>query len=60
MRFIHWYLIAYFLLLFGAGLSLWQAGVLSRVNPMLVILGLIVSVGLGIVLAVTARRSTAT
>jgi hypothetical protein len=60
MRFIHLYLIAYFLLLLGAVFALWQAGILSRVNPMLVILGLIVSVGLGIVLAVTARRPTAT
>jgi len=60
MRFIHLYLIAYFLLLLGAGLALWRAGVLSRVDPMLVILGLIVSIGLGILLAVTARRPAAT
>ena len=60
MRFIYVYLIVYFVLLFGAGFVLWQAGVLSRIDPMLVILGLIVAVGLGIVVAVTARRPTAT
>ena len=60
MRFIHLYLTAYFLLLFGAGLALWRAGVLSRIDPMLVILGLIVAIGLGIVLAITARRANAT
>jgi hypothetical protein len=30
MRFVHLYLIGCFLLIFGAGLSLWQAGVLIR------------------------------
>jgi len=60
MRLLHWYLIAYFVLLCGAGLSLWQAGVLSRISPLWVIVGLVVSVGLGILLALTSRKSTHT
>ena len=33
MRFIHLYLIGYFVLVIGAGLALWQAGVVQRVSP---------------------------
>ena len=33
MRFIHIYLIGYFILILGAGLALWQAGVLARISP---------------------------
>jgi hypothetical protein len=58
MRFIHVYLIGYFVLVIGAGLALWQAGVLYRVSPLWAfIIGLIV-VGLGILLAVTSVRPT--
>ena len=34
MRFIHLYLIGYFVLVVGAGLALWQAGVLARVGDL--------------------------
>jgi len=34
MRLIHVYLIAYFVLLAGAGLTLWQTGALSRIAPL--------------------------
>ena len=33
MRFIHLYLLGYFLLVIGAGLALWQAGILARISP---------------------------
>ena len=58
MRFIHLYLIGYFILVIGAGLALWQAGVVRHVSATwLGIAGLIV-VGLGIILAVTSARPT--
>jgi hypothetical protein len=60
MRFIHWYLIGYFILLAGAGLSLLQAGILARVSPLWVFLAIVVSVGLGVVVAVTARKPSTT
>jgi hypothetical protein len=60
MRFIHLYLIGYFVLVVGAVLALWQAGALARVSGVwLAISGLIV-VGLGIMLAVTAGKPTVT
>jgi hypothetical protein len=58
MRLIHLYLIGYFLLVIGAGLALWQAGVLARMSAIWVLISAIVVVGLGILLAVTSVRST--
>jgi hypothetical protein len=58
MRFIHFYLIGYFALVVGAGLALWQAGVLARVPTLWVLISSIVVLGLGILLAVTSARPT--
>jgi len=54
MRFIHLYLIGYFVLVVGAGLALWQAGVLQRIAPVWIGIAALIAVGLGIMLAVTA------
>jgi len=56
MRFIHLYLVGYFVLLFGAGLALWQAGVVQRVPAAWLGVAVLVVLGLGIVLAVTSTR----
>jgi len=58
MRFIHIYLIGYFVLLIGAGLALWQAGVLARMSGIWMLISTLIAVGLGILLAVTAVRPT--
>lgn len=58
MRFIHLYLIGYFVLVIGAGLALWQAGLLHRVSAIWVLISALVVVGLGILLAVTSVRPT--
>jgi hypothetical protein len=58
MRFIHLYLIGYFILILGAGLALWKAGVLHRVSPTWLLISAIIVVGLGIVLAATSVRPT--
>lgn len=58
MRFIHLYLIGYFVLVTGAGLALWQAGLLHRVSPIWVFISALVIIGLGILLAVTSVRQT--
>jgi hypothetical protein len=60
MRFIHLYLIGYFVLVVGAGLALWQAGVLARVSGAWFAIGGLIVVGLGIMLAVTAGKPTVT
>jgi hypothetical protein len=58
MRFIHLYLIGYFVLVLGAGLALWEAGVLHRISPLWVLIGSLIVIGLGILLAVTSVRPT--
>jgi hypothetical protein len=58
MRFIHLYLVGYFVLLIGAGLALWQAGVLARIPGIWLLISAVIAVGLGIVLAVTSVRPT--
>lgn len=58
MRFIHLYLIGYFVLVIGAGLALWQAGVLSRIPAIWLLISSIIVIGLGLLLAVTAVRPT--
>jgi hypothetical protein len=60
MRFIHLYLIGYFVLVIGAVLALWQAGVLARVSGAWLGIGALIVVGLGIMLAVTAGKPTVT
>jgi hypothetical protein len=56
MRFIHLYLIGYFILVVGVGLALWQAGILNRVAPIWLAIGVIVAVGLGIMLSVSSGK----
>jgi hypothetical protein len=60
VRFIHLYLIGYFVLVIGAGLALWQAGVLAQLSATWILIAAIIAVGLGIMLAVTAGRPTIT
>jgi uncharacterized membrane protein len=60
MRFIHLFLIGYFVLIAGVALALWQSGVLSRIDPMWIAIAAIMAVGLGIMAAVTAGKPTIT
>jgi hypothetical protein len=57
MRPLHIYLVVYFLLVIGAGLALWQAGVLGRVSPISLLVAATIVVGLGIFLALTSAPS---
>ena len=56
MRFIHLYLIGYFVLLIGALAALWYGGVLKNVSPVWILIGLVVAVGLGIMLSVSSGK----
>lgn len=56
MRFIHLYLIGYIVLVVGAGLALWKAGVMDNIGGVWLGIGLIIAVGLGIMLAVSAGK----
>ena len=60
MRFIHLFLIGYFILIVGVGLALWQTGVLGRIAPIWIGIGAIIAVGLGIMLSVSSGKPTVT
>ncbi|HET7217555.1 MAG TPA: hypothetical protein VFJ02_05885 [Vicinamibacterales bacterium] len=56
MRFVHFYLIGYFLLVAGALWALWYGGVLQRVSPVWILISLVIAVGLGIMLSISAGK----
>jgi hypothetical protein len=60
MRFIHLFLIGYFVLIIGVGLALWQSGMLRRVDPIWIAIGVVIAVGLGIMAAVSSGKPTIT
>jgi hypothetical protein len=60
MRFVHLYLTGYFVLVIGAALVLWQSGALARIGDPWLVIGMIIALGLGIVLAVTSAKPTMT
>ena len=56
MRFVNVYLIGYFILLIGAVAALWYGGVLRQVSPVWILIGLVIAVGLGIMLSISAGK----
>ena len=56
MKFIHLFLVGYFVLVVGITLALWQSGVLKQVAPIWITIGVIVAVGVGIMMAVSAGK----
>ena len=58
MRFIHLFLVGYFVLILGVGLALWQTGVLSRVAPIWIGIGVLVAIGIGIMMSVSSGKPT--
>lgn len=60
MKYLKLYLIGYFIMLIGAVLALWQAGILSEIPGVWIAIGAVVAVGLGIMLAVSSGPRAAT
>ena len=60
MKFLKLYLVGYFVLLAGAGLALWQAGVLDDIDGIWLAIGLVIAVGFGIMLAVVSSPRSVT
>ena len=60
MKFLKLYLVGYFVLLGGAVLALWQAGVLDEIPPVWLAIGGVIAIGLGIMLAVVSSPRTVT
>lgn len=60
MRFIHLFLAGYCVLGIGVALALWKSGILNRVSPIWIGIGVIVAVGVGIMMAVSAGKPAIT
>jgi hypothetical protein len=60
MRFIHLFLAGYFVLALGVTLALWQTGVLGRVPPVWIGVGVLLAIGLGIMMSVSSGKPTVT
>jgi hypothetical protein len=56
MRFVNIYLIGYFILIVGAVAALWYGGALRHISAGWLIIGLVIAVGLGIMLAISAGK----
>jgi hypothetical protein len=60
VKFINLYLVGYVVLLVGALLALWYAGLLQTLAPAWIGIGLIIAIGFGIMLAVSAGKPPTT
>jgi hypothetical protein len=60
MKFINMYFVGYVVLILGLTLGLWQAGILQALAPVWIAVGLIVAIGMGIMLAVSAGKPPTT
>jgi hypothetical protein len=60
VRFIHLFLVGYFIVVVGVVLALWQTGMLARVAPIWMAIGVLVAVGVGIMMAVSSGRTAIT
>jgi hypothetical protein len=56
MRFVNIYLIGYFILVIGALAALWYGGALRHISAGWILIGLVIAVGLGIMLAISAGK----
>jgi hypothetical protein len=56
MRYVHLYLVGYFILIVGALAALWYGGVLRQISATWVIIGLVIAAGLGVMLAISAGK----
>ena len=60
MKFIHLFLVGYLVLIVGIALALWQTGVLNRLSPIWIAIGVIVAIGVGIMMAVSSGKPAMT
>ena len=56
MRYVHLYLIGYFILIIGALAAQWYGGVLRQISATWVVIGLVIAAGLGVMLSITAGK----
>ena len=60
MKFIHMFLAGYFVLVLGVTLALWQTGILAKVAPIWIAIGVLVAIGIGMMMSVSSGKPTIT
>ena len=55
MKWTRLYLVGYVILIFGLLAGLWKMGVLTRVGAIWTLIGVVIAIGIGIMLAVSGR-----
>ena len=60
MKFINMYLIGYVVLILGIVLALWKTGVLEHVSGVWIAIGVVVAIGLGVMMSVSAGKPALT
>jgi len=56
MKFIQLFIVGYFILVVGVFLALYQTGVLSRLSPIWIVIGALIALGIGIMMAVASGK----
>ena len=56
MKYINMYLVGYAVFVIGLILALWKAGILSRISGGWIAIGVVIAVGIGIMLSVSAGK----
>jgi hypothetical protein len=57
MKFATWFLVGYAVFLVGVGWALWKVGFLERVGTEWTLIGCVIAVGVGVMLAIGGRRA---
>lgn len=56
MKFINMYLVGYVVLIIGVVLALWKTGVLEHISGVWIAIGVVVAIGLGVMMSVSAGK----
>lgn len=60
MKFINMYLIGFVVLVLGVVLALWKTGVLEHISGVWIAIGVVVAIGLGVMMSVSAGKPAIT
>ena len=60
MKFINMYLVGYVVLIIGVVLALWKMNVLQHVSGVWIAIGVVVAIGLGVMMSVSAGKPALT
>jgi hypothetical protein len=60
MRYVNLYLVGYVVFILGVVWALWKAGVFHYVQPIWIVIGAVIAIGVGIMTAVSSAKPTIT